>query len=165
MKYFHATFTIYYVHSADWYGEDADENLFDALLLNATRIGHGYGILKHPALMQRARDTATPIEICPVSNQVLRLVEDLRNHPGVALAASGFPMLVLEAAILSNTTELLQVVSSDDPAPWAALPLSHDFYEAFMALGGRHADLRFLKQLAINSIKSVVDLINVYLFQ
>ncbi|KAF2348628.1 Adenosine deaminase-related growth factor [Trinorchestia longiramus] len=121
----------------DWYGEDVDENVFDALLLNATRIGHGYAVVKHPAAQQRARATNTPVEVCPISNQVLRLVEDLRNHPGVQLASTSFPM----------------VVSSDDPAPWAALPLSHDIYEAFLAFGGRHADLKFLKQLAINSIE------------
>ncbi|KAF2354763.1 Adenosine/AMP deaminase domain [Trinorchestia longiramus] len=126
----------YHAGETDWYGEDVDENVFDALLLNATRIGHGYAVVKHPAAQQRARATNTPVEVCPISNQVLRLVEDLRNHPGVQLASTSFPM----------------VVSSDDPAPWAALPLSHDIYEAFLAFGGRHADLKFLKQLAINSI-------------
>jgi len=68
---------------------------------------------------------------------VLKLVEDLRNHPAAGYAAAGQPM----------------VVSSDDPPVWAALPLSHDFYEAVMAFGGARSDLRFAKQLAFNSIK------------
>ncbi|KAL7642837.1 UNVERIFIED_CONTAM: hypothetical protein RMT77_006125 [Armadillidium vulgare] len=114
-----------------------DGNLYDAILLNSTRIGHGYAIAKHPKLMEMAREKDIAVEISPISNQVLRLVEDLRNHPGSFLAADSFPL----------------VVSSDDPAIWEASPLSHDFYEFFMAIGGANADLKFLKKLALNSIK------------
>ena len=69
--------------------------------------------------------------------QVLGLVSDLRNHPVASLIAQNFPL----------------VISSDDPAVWGALPLTHDFYMAFMVLSGEDSGLGMLKQLALNSLK------------
>ena len=35
------------------------------------------------------------IEVCPISNQVLKLVEDIRNHPVVELIQDGnFPIVI-----------------------------------------------------------------------
>jgi len=125
----------FHAGETDWDWSSTDLNLVDAMLLNTSRIGHGYAIDKHPQLMEMARLKDIPIEVCPISNQVLGLVADIRNHPASSLVKSSFPL----------------VISSDDPPVWGALPMSHDFYAAFLAIGGDSADLRFLKQLILNS--------------
>ncbi|KAH0561447.1 hypothetical protein KQX54_016885 [Cotesia glomerata] len=127
----------FFFHAGEtgWYGLETDENLLDAVLLNTTRVGHGYALLKHPKVLQLMKTKHIAVEVCPISNQVLGLVEDMRNHPASALFAKDFPV----------------VISNDDPGLWGAKGLIHDFYEAFMGMMSLKAGLKALKQLALNS--------------
>ncbi|XP_016997964.2 adenosine deaminase 2 isoform X1 [Drosophila takahashii] len=128
--YFHAGQT-------NWYGSHVDQNLLDAIVLGTKRISHGYTITKHPLLMRLAKYLNIALEVCPVSNQVLQLGSDYRNHPAATLIAANVPM----------------VISSGNPAFWRAAPLSHDFYMAFLGIAPMNADLKFLKRTAKNSIR------------
>lgn len=62
-----------FLHAGEtlWNGAITDENLIDAVLLNATRIGHAYAILKQPEVLKMVKERNIALEICPISNQVL----------------------------------------------------------------------------------------------
>uniref|UniRef100_A0A2A4JD81 Adenosine deaminase n=1 Tax=Heliothis virescens TaxID=7102 RepID=A0A2A4JD81_HELVI len=127
-----------YLHAGEtnWYGTTSDENLFDAIILGTKRIGHAFALIKHPLLMEEVKKREIALEVNVVSNSVLKLVDDVRNHPLAAFLSLNMPV----------------VLSSDDPGIWEADPLTHDFYVAFVGVASRHADLRLLKQLALNSL-------------
>ncbi|XP_005185572.2 adenosine deaminase 2 [Musca domestica] len=127
----------FHAGETNWFGSPIDYNILDALLLNTTRIGHGYALIKHPMLWNEVKARDIAIEVNPLSNQILHLVWDLRNHPGALFIAQDIPM----------------VICNDDPGFWNAKGLSYDFYYAIMSMAPNNAGLKTLKQLVWNSLK------------
>ena len=66
-----------------------NSNLYDALLLHAKRIGHGYALLKHPQLVEKYKQKNICLELCPISNELLHLCGNAREHPCPQLLAAG----------------------------------------------------------------------------
>lgn len=104
------------------HGTETDGNLFDALLLNSKRIGHGFSIAQHPLLMEMCKTRGVAIEVCPISNEVLGLCPGIRSHPMTPLLAFGVPC----------------TINSDDPGVFSST-LSHDFYQVLT--GSEEMDL------------------------
>lgn len=129
--------TFFHAGETDWALGEADDNLYDAILLNTTRIGHGYGLARHPVLRERVVSRGVALEVCPLSNQVLALVEDLRDHPFVQFIAEGLPV----------------TVSPDDPALWGATGVTFDWFQLFLA-SGNTTGIGLLKRLAVNSLEA-----------
>ncbi|CAB0044138.1 unnamed protein product, partial [Trichogramma brassicae] len=92
--------------------------------------------------MEIVKEKKIVVEVSPISNQVLKLVGDMRNHPAAHFFATNLPV----------------VITSDDPSLWGAKGLSFDFYEAFVGIMSSEADLRALKQLALNSISTAASI-------
>lgn len=118
-------------------GDDTDRNLFDAVLLGARRIGHGFSLYKHPALVKAVRDRRVLVESCPISNEVLRLCGSVAAHPLPALIARGVPCNI----------------NNDDPAILGhdTAGSSHDFWLALQ--GWENLGLAGLGSLAENSVR------------
>ena len=123
----------FYFHDgeSDW---PSDENLYDAFLLGSKRMGHGFNLFRFPTLEQRLKKHGVAVEVCPISNQLLRYVSDLRMHPADGYLRRGVPC----------------VLSNDDPGILGNDGLSYDFWVATLAW---ELDLRALKQLAMNSLR------------
>jgi adenosine deaminase CECR1 len=111
-----------------------DRNLRSAFGLACHRVGHGLNLHFFPALERHFIARPTPLEVCPVSNQMLRYVADLRLHPAEGYLSRGVTC----------------VLSSDDPAIFGDEGLSYDFWEATMSW---RLGLAELKRLILNSIE------------
>jgi adenosine deaminase CECR1 len=113
----------------------ADTNVQDALDLGAERIGHGLNMDLFPGLEDRVREAGVTLEVCPISNQELRYVPDLRRHPARGWLRRG--------ARIS--------LGSDDPSIFGTRGLSDDLAMAYLSWG---LSLTDLKRVALRSIAS-----------
>lgn len=100
-------------------GTPTDSNLFDALLLNARRIGHGFALPRHPYVLEQMKARGVCVELCPISNEVLGLTPRVGGHTMYELLARGV-----------NCT-----VSSDNGALFGS-SLSCDFYQVMVGSEG-----------------------------
>ncbi|MBN2587302.1 MAG: hypothetical protein JXR55_08410, partial [Candidatus Fermentibacteraceae bacterium] len=87
-----------------------------------------------PVLAAMYAEAGIPLEICPVSNQVLGYVADLRDHPAVPLMRSGVRISI----------------NPDDPAMFGYTGVTHDWVVATLAWDLTLGDI---KRLIINSIE------------
>jgi len=118
-------------------GESDDRhntNVMDAVLLGCPRLGHGFNSAFFPAVVKELRAKGIALEISPLSNQVLRYVDNLEVHPAVGLALKGVQM----------------VIANDDPGIYDYEGLTWDLWAVTMAW---RLDLRALKTLLRNSLQ------------
>ena len=93
-------------------------NVREAILLGASRIGHGIRAVEDPAVVELANRKGVTFEICLTSNLQTRGVRSLKDHPVNRLRRAG-------ARVTLNT---------DDPAV-SRITLSHEYAVAARELG------------------------------
>jgi len=123
----------YFLHCGESLNSRND-NLIDAYLLRAKRVGHGMNLYRYPDLLRLYALDEICLEVCPVSNQSLRYTRDLRLHPGAEYLKRGVSI----------------ALCSDDPVYMEHETLTDDFFSAITAWGLGVAEI---KQLCINSIQ------------
>ena len=76
-------------------------NLIDAVALGAKRIGHGFALMNHPKLVEICRKIPKKdgrpardgicVELNLISNELLHLCRNVKQHPYSELLAAGVP--------------------------------------------------------------------------
>jgi len=124
---------LFHTGETEW-NKMSSENLYDALLLNTTRIGHGFALHNYPFLMKEIRERDIAVEVNPISNQMLRLLDDIRDHPAIAFLNNAVPV----------------TINSDDSVVYGNHGLTYDFWASCVSW---NLTLSGLKKLTQNSIK------------
>lgn len=122
-----------YLHDGESNWTD-NHNLYDAVLLNSRRIGHGFNLYRFPSLIKAVKKNNICIEINPLSNQILGYIRDLRMHPAQSYLTQGIDC----------------TISSDDPQIFDYEGLSYDYWTIYMAWELGLADLKKLSQNGIS---------------
>jgi adenosine deaminase CECR1 len=169
---YNASVMPFFFHAGESNRVSVQDNLVDAVLLNTSRIGHGFGIQGYPSLWPLLNERRVLIESCPISNQLLGMVVDQRNHPvgqmlhhallrgqraGVEPDDAAWRDMLLEdpnvARVLRNNRfrpGLAVAISNDDPGFWGIdAVVSYDWYVAVL---GWDLSLAGVKQVAVDSI-------------
>lgn len=112
-----------------------NDDVVDAYLLKANRLGHAINLYRYPKAVDNMKKSNVSISLCPVSNNILGYVYDLRMHPGVEYMRRGISVHL----------------ASDDPLKEEHEGLVDDFFMATIAWDLNLADI---KMLAKNSLKN-----------
>lgn len=154
-----------------------NSNLYDSLLLHAKRIGHGYALLKHPHLVEKYREANICLELCPISNELLHLCANARQHPYPQLLAAGLPCTLnadnpslfryvmissppehliegwepLSSTLSRPSRHVLRNLRTNRALSTDSSSLSHEFYQVLV--GDPRMSLHGWKQLAQWSIE------------
>ena len=110
-----------------------NEEVIDAYLYGASRIGHGFNLFRFPKVMEKCREEGIAIEIAPISNYRLGYVSDFRLHPGQIYLRYGIPI----------------VICSDDGLFLEREPLTDDFYAVILSWNLGVAEIKELCRNAI----------------
>ncbi|KAH7873630.1 uncharacterized protein C8R40DRAFT_1172422 [Lentinula edodes] len=116
-------------------GTEADMNLYDAILLGTKRIGHGFSLVKHPKLIELCKERGIAVEVCPISNEILRLTSSMHMHP--------LPVLLNQGVSVA--------LCSDDPSVFGNMGLTFDYFQVLAA--SEITGLIQLGEMAKDSIK------------
>jgi adenosine deaminase CECR1 len=73
-------------------GEQADHELFDAILLGTRRIGQGGSLYKRPLLLELVKEQKILVETCPVLNGVIGPTTSLPTYSHPVLLSRGVPV-------------------------------------------------------------------------
>mmetsp|Transcript_35900 Transcript_35900/g.40827 ORF Transcript_35900/g.40827 Transcript_35900/m.40827 type:complete len:472 (-) Transcript_35900:124-1539(-) len=110
------------------------KNVADSIILGSKRIGHGLSAAKFPHLVHQLKEKRMCVESCPLSNQVLGYVHDMRAHPCGIMFRMGVPISI----------------SNDDPGLFGYTGTTLDIIWAVL---GWELTLRDVKQLCLDSIE------------
>jgi len=113
---------------------DGPESIWGAIDdLKVERIGHGVRCVEDPALLEALRQRRIPLEVCPVSNYCLGIVEKGEMHPIREMVDTG----------------LYCCINSDDPAMF-----STSLTNEYMTLASQGFSWSELQQLNLNALEA-----------